>query len=135
VRLLPAAACVLGLAAVPGLAQTLSAQQTLSAKLGYASPVSSPQVVAMVTARFGKGLAGLGISATVTACRLMARGAGGGRGSDTAYGAACHVVTADGRPREVLRCDDDFGETFAMVATGFVDTPEWMEGFVRRTCF
>lgn len=102
---------------------------------GFAQPVSDPATVARIARRFEQELRAMAIPASVQSCRLMAQVAVGSRGGDTAFGAACKVGIGAAAPVELLICDDDFGDAFALQRRGFVDTPAWMADFVRTTCF
>jgi hypothetical protein len=102
---------------------------------GYEQAVTDPNIIATVTTRFEQDFKTLGISAKVESCRFMAQVAVGSRDSDTAYGAACDVTFNTEKPKLLLLCDDAFGESFAMLRAGFVNSPDWMAGFVRKNCF
>ena len=102
---------------------------------GYAQTVTQPGIQAKVQALFGKALLDAGLPAYVQSCRLIEQVAVGVRNSDTAYGGACRIAFGNRPAREFVLCTSDMSGGLDLYENSFIDTPEWMETFVRKNCF
>ena len=102
---------------------------------GYAQPVTQSIIQAKAQALFGKALIGAGLPAHVQSCRLIEQVAVGVRNSDTAYGGACRIAFGNRPAREFVLCTSDMSGGLDLYENSFVNTPEWMEAFVRKNCF
>ena len=102
---------------------------------GYAQPVTQPVIQAKAQTLFVKALLDAGLPAHVQSCRLIEQVAVGVRNSDTAYGGACRIAFGNRPAREFVICTSDISGGLDLYEDSFINTPVWMEAFVRKNCF
>ena len=102
---------------------------------GYAKPITDPKEQFYAQSLLRKALVDVGLPAHLRGCRLFEQVSMGDRNSESAYAAACRVGVGARAPREFVVCTSDLTGGLTLHGGSFVNSAEWMEGFIRANCF
>lgn len=102
---------------------------------GYFRLVAGKAEQRLVIAEFEKRLRSTGIPITIDKCEWIGLVAEGVKGGNLSYGGACRVRIASRPPADFLVCEATLGSISLTKPDWFASDLDYIELFIRRSCF